>query len=332
MSFFKALVIDKSEQGQSVVLRDFDEEGLMEGDVTVRVAYSNLNYKDGLALTGMAPVVKRFPMIPGTDFAGVVETSDNPRFAPGDKVLLTGWGVGEKHLGALAEKARVKADWLIPLPEGLSMLDAMTIGSTGFTAMLCVMALERSGVKPEQGPAVVTGATGRISSVATMLLSGSGWTVHAVTGRAEDADYLKSLGAVEILARNDFITPGKPMNKERWIAAIDTAGSHILANILAHMRYGGVVASCGATAGMDLQASVAPIILRSLSLLGVDSVMCPIERRMKAWSRLAREVDVAKLAPLRLVIPLSAVIETAKDIAAKTNRGRVVVAVNPTQD
>ena len=327
MSHFKAVVIDKTEQGSSVALRDFDETGLMEGDVTVRVAYSSLNYKDGLALTGKAPVVRRFPMIPGIDFAGTVESSTNPDFKPGDAVLLNGWGTGETHLGAYAEKTRVKGDWLIRLPEGLSFKDAMAIGTAGYTAMLCLMALERYGVTPDRGPVIVTGAAGGVGSVAISLLASAGWTVLAVTGRPEEADYLKSLGASEILARAELSGPAKPLAKERWAAGVDTVGSTTLANVLSMTRYGGAVAACGLAGGMDLPASVAPFILRNVALLGVDSVMAPRILRQEAWSRLAKELDRSKLAALTTEVALSQVFEAGAAIVAGQVRGRTVVKV-----
>lgn len=327
MSHFKAVVIDKTEQGSSVALRDFDETGLMEGDVTVRVAYSSLNYKDGLALTGKAPVVRRFPMIPGIDFAGTVESSTNPDFKPGDAVLLNGWGTGETHLGAYAEKTRVKGDWLIRLPEGLSFKDAMAIGTAGYTAMLCLMALERYGVTPDRGPVIVTGAAGGVGSVAISLLASAGWTVLAVTGRPKEADYLKSLGASEILARAELSSPAKPLAKERWAAGVDTVGSTTLANVLSMTRYGGAVAACGLAGGMDLPASVAPFILRNVALLGVDSVMAPRILRQEAWSRLAKELDRSKLAALTTEVALSQVFEAGAAIVAGQVRGRTVVKV-----
>ena len=325
----RAIVVEKTEAGQAIALKTFDEADLMEGDVTVRVTHSTLNYKDGLALTGKAPVVRRFPMIPGIDFAGVVERSDAAAFKPGDKVLLNGWGTGETHLGAYAEKSRVKSDWLIPLPDGLSPAQAMAIGTAGYTAMLCVMALERYGLAPANGPAVVTGAAGGVGSVAISLLAGAGWHVIAATGREQEADYLKGLGAAEIIARQELAAPGRPLAKERWAAGVDCVGSTTLANLLSMTRYGGAVAACGLAGGMDLPTSVAPFILRGVSLLGVDSVMAPKARRLEAWQRLARDLDHAKLAAMTTTVPLDAVIAKGAEILEGKVRGRVVVEIAP---
>jgi len=327
MSAFKAMVIDKTDAGQNVGIREFNEADLMDGDVTVRVSHSTLNYKDGLALTGKAPVVRRFPMIPGVDLAGTVEASSNPDFKPGDAVVLNGWGLGETHLGAYAEKVRVKGDWLIPLPEGLSPQQAMAVGTAGYTAMLCLMALERHGLRPERGPAVVTGAVGGVGSVAVALLAKAGWHVIASTGRPEEADYLKSLGASEIIERSELTGPAKPLAKERWAAGVDTVGSTTLANVVAMTRYGGAVAACGLAGGMDLPGTVAPFILRNVSLLGVDSVMAPKALRIEAWSRIARELDHEKLAAMTSTIPLDGVMDAGKEIVAGRIRGRVVVEI-----
>ena len=324
---FKAIRIDKDAAGYRAALTQFDEADLMDGDVTVRVTHSTVNYKDGLAVTGKAPVVRRFPMIPGIDFAGVVEASSHAGWKPGDAVVLTGWGVGETHLGGYAARARVKGDWLVPLPAGLSAAQAMAIGTAGLTAMLCVLALERHGLTPAAGPAVVTGAAGGVGSVAVALLSKLGWQVAAVTGRAAEADYLKSLGAAEIIDRSELSAPGKPLGKERWAAGVDSVGSTTLANLLAQTRTGGAIAACGLAGGMDLPASVAPFILRGVALLGVDSVMCPAARRREAWSRLSRDLDPAKLAAMTTTIPLEGVIDTAAAILAGKVRGRVVVEV-----
>lgn len=327
MSAFKAMVIDKTDAGQNVGIREFDEADLMDGDVTVRVSHSTLNYKDGLALTGKAPVVRRFPMIPGVDLAGTVEASSNPEFKPGDAVVLNGWGLGETHLGAYAEKVRVKGDWLIPLPQGLTAQQAMAVGTAGYTAMLCLMALERHGVRPERGPAVVTGAVGGVGSVAVALLAKAGWHVIASTGRLEEADYLKSLGASEIIERSELTSPAKPLAKERWAAGVDTVGSTTLANVLAMTKYGGAVAACGLAGGMDLPSTVAPFILRNVSLLGVDSVMAPKALRIEAWNRIARELDHDKLAAMTSTIPLDGVMEAGKEIVAGRIKGRVVVEI-----
>jgi acrylyl-CoA reductase (NADPH) len=308
-------------------LKDFDEADLMDGDVTVRVSHSTLNYKDGLALTGKAPVVRRFPMIPGIDFAGTVEVSSHPDFKPGDAVVLNGWGTGETHLGAYGEKARVKGEWLVPLPQGLTAEQAMAVGTAGYTAMLSLLALEKHGLTPDRGPAIVTGAAGGVGSVATALLAAAGWHVIASTGRPQEADYLKGLGAAEIIDRAELSAPAKPLAKERWAAGIDSVGSQTLANLLAMTKYRGAVAACGLAGGMDLPTSVAPFILRGVSLLGIDSVMAPKPLRLKAWARLARDLDPAKLAAMTTVIPLDRVIEAGKDILAGKTRGRVVVAV-----
>ena len=327
MAKFKAIVIEKAEGGSKAALADFDEKDLMEGDVTVRVEYSTINYKDGLAITGKAPVVRRWPMIGGIDFAGTVEASTNAAWKPGDKVILNGYGLGETHLGGYTEKARVKGDWLVRLPEGLTTREAMAIGTAGYTAMLCVLALERYGIKPAQGSVIVTGASGGVGSVAIALLSKLGFTVTASTGRASEADYLKSLGASEIIDRAELSGPAKPLGKERWAAGIDSVGSHTLANVLSMTKYDGAVAACGLAQGMDLPASVAPFILRSVSLLGVDSVMCKMERRKEAWKRLASDLDPKKLGAMAVEMPLGKVIEAAPDILAGKVRGRIVVKI-----
>ncbi|GGH17546.1 alcohol dehydrogenase [Alsobacter metallidurans] len=327
MATFRAVVVDKGEQGYGCGFRDFDEADLMDGDVTVRVTHSTVNYKDGLAITGKAPVVRRFPMIPGIDFAGVVESSSHPDWKAGDEVVLDGWGTGETHLGAYAQKARVKGDWLIPRPAGLSPAECMAIGTAGYTAALAVIALEKHGLTPDKGPAVVTGAAGGVGSVAIALLSKLGWRVIASTGRPEEADYLKGLGAAEIIDRNELSAPGKPLAKERWAAGVDSVGSTTLANLLAQTRYNGAIAACGLAGGMDLPSSVAPFILRGVALLGVDSVMAAKERRLEAWSRLDRDLDRAKLASLTTTIPFDKVIETGKAILDGTVRGRVVVEI-----
>jgi acrylyl-CoA reductase (NADPH) len=327
MATFKAIRIDKAEKGTSVALTQFDEAELMEGDVTVRVEWSTLNYKDGLAVTGKAPVVRRFPMIAGVDFAGTVEVSSHPQWKAGDKVICNGWGLGETHLGAYAEKARVKGDWLVRLPEGMSTREAMAIGTAGYTAMLSVLALEKNGLTAKQGPIVVTGAAGGVGSVATAILSKLGYHVIASTGRMAEADYLKGLGAVEVIDRADLSGPAKPLAKERWAAGIDSVGSTTLANVLSMTKYGGAVAACGLAAGMDLPTSVAPFILRGVCLLGIDSVMCPIERRQTAWSRLASDLDRGKLAEITHEIGLEEVIGAGARILAGQVRGRIVVKI-----
>jgi len=327
MATFKAIVIEKTEAGQKVGLADFDESGLMEGDVTVRVDNSTLNYKDGLAVTGKAPVVRRFPMIPGIDFAGTVENSTHPDWKPGDQVILNGWGCGETHLGAYGEKARVKGSWLVRLPAGMSARDAMAIGTAGYTAMLAVVALERHGLTPASGPVVVTGAAGGVGSVAIAILSRSGFQVTAATGRPEEADYLKKLGATEIIERRELAGPAKPLAKERFAGGVDTVGSTTLANVLSMIRYGGAVAACGLAGGMDLPTSVAPFILRGVSLIGIDSVMRPMADRQVAWQRLAGELDRGKLADMTTEIALPEVIEAGRNIVEGRVRGRIVVKI-----
>lgn len=327
MATFKAIRVDKADKGTIAQLTQFDEAELMEGDVTVRVEWSTLNYKDGLALTGKAPVVRRFPMIAGIDFAGTVEASSHPQWKAGDKVVCTGWGMGETHLGAYAEKARVKGDWLVALPQGLSARDAMAIGTAGFTAMLAVLALEKHGLSPKSGPVVVTGAAGGVGSVAIAVLSKLGYHVIASTGRAAEADYLKQLGAAEIIDRNELSGPAKPLAKERWAGGVDSVGSATLANLLSMTKYGGAIAACGLAAGMDLPSSVAPFILRGVCLLGIDSVMCPIEPRKAAWQRLATDLDPTKLAEITKEISLSEVSDWGARILAGQVRGRVVVKI-----
>ena len=327
MAKFKAIVIEKAEKGQTVSLTEFDEAGFMDGDVTVRVGWSTINYKDGLAVTGKAPVVRRFPMIPGIDFAGEVEASSNPDWKPGDKVILNGWGTGETHLGAYGQRSRVKGQWLVRLPAGLSERDAMAIGTAGYTAMLAVMALERHGLKPASGPVLVTGAAGGVGSVAVALLAKLGFAVIASTGRPKEADYLKSLGASEIIPRPELTVPPKPLAKERWAGAVDSVGSTTLANALSMTRYGGTVAACGLAGGMDLPGSVAPFILRGVSLLGIDSVQCPLPQRIEAWRRLASDLDRGKLAQMTREIGLDEVIPAAGTLLEGRVRGRIVVKI-----
>lgn len=327
MATFQAMVIEKADGGTKAALTTFDEANLMDGDVTVRVEYSTVNYKDGLAITGKAPVVRRFPMIAGIDFAGTVEASSHPAWKAGDKVVLNGWGLGETHLGAYAEKARVKGDWLVPLPASMSARDAMAIGTAGYTAMLAVMALDRHGLTPDMGPIAVTGAAGGVGSVAVALLAKRGFTVHAVTGRPQEADYLKELGAAEIVPRAELSGPVKPLAKERWAGGIDSVGSTTLANLLSMTRYGGAVAACGLAGGMDLPSSVAPFILRGVCLYGIDSVMCPLERRKEAWKRLETDLDRQKLATMTREIGLSELPEAAAAILKGEVRGRIVVKI-----
>jgi acrylyl-CoA reductase (NADPH) len=327
MATFKAIVIDKADSGQTVRLTDFDEKDLMDGDVTVHVECSTVNYKDGLAITGKAPVVRRFPMIAGVDFAGTVQSSDHPKWKAGDQVILNGWGLGETHLGAYAETARVKGDWLIRRPAGISARDAMVIGTAGYTAMLAVMALERSGINPSRGPVIVTGAAGGVGSVAVALLAKLGYPVAASTGRPEEAAYLKDLGASEIVNRNELAGPARPLAKERWAGGIDAVGSTTLANVLSMTRYGGAVAACGLAGGMDLPTSVAPFILRGVSLIGIDSVMCPLPQREAAWRRLESDLDRNKIAAMANEIGLDDVIDAGRRIVEGKVRGRIVVKI-----
>lgn len=329
MATFKAWVVEKGEDGrfQNLAFKDFDEAGLMDGDVSVRVTHSGLNYKDGLAMTGRMPVVRRWPMIPGIDFTGTVESSDHPGFKPGDTVVHTGWGVGETHLGGYAERARVKGDWLVPLPDGLSPEQAMAIGTAGYTAMLSVIALEHHGLTPEAGPAVVTGASGGVGSVAVALLKKRGWHVIAATGREGEADYLKGLGADEILDRAELSGEPKPLAKERWAAGIDAVGSKTLANLLAMTKGGGAIAACGNAGGMDLPSSVAPFILRGVALIGINSVTTPQKPRREAWARLARDLDLDRLKAMTTTVPLKEVGDLAERILAGQTRGRTVVSV-----
>jgi acrylyl-CoA reductase (NADPH) len=327
MATFKAIRIDKADKGTTAALTQFDEADLMDGDVTVRVEWSTLNYKDGLAVTGKAPVVRRFPMIAGIDFAGTVEQSSHPQWRAGDKVVCTGWGMGETHLGAYAEKARVKGDWLVPLPDGMSARDAMAIGTAGFTAMLAVMALEKQGLSPANGPMVVTGAAGGVGSVAIALLSKLGYHVIASTGRVSETAYLKGLGAAEVIDRNELTGSAKPLAKERWAGGVDSVGSTTLANLLSMTKYGGAIAACGLAAGMDLPTSVAPFILRGVCLLGIDSVMCPLTPRKAAWQRLARDLDPKKLSEITHEIGLDQVVGMGAQILAGQIRGRIVVKI-----
>lgn len=330
MERFRAILVTRDEatkQQRAAELVELGLDDLMEGDVTVAVSHSTINYKDGLAVTGKAPVVRRFPMIPGIDFAGTIVTSACSSFQSGDPVILNGWGVGETHMGGYAGRARVRKEWLLARPEGLGAAETMAIGTAGYTAMLAVLALERTGLTPASGPVVVTGAAGGVGSVAIALLAGLGFTVIASTGRPEEADYLKGLGATDVIDRAELSQPARPLGKERWAGGIDSVGSHTLANVLASTRYGGAVAACGLAGGMDLPSSVAPFILRGVSLLGIDSVMAPVTRRREAWDRLATDLDRDKLAAMTTTLPLEAVIATAPDILAGKVRGRIVVEV-----
>ena len=323
---FKALLLTKTPEGATeAALADLDEAQLPEGEVLVNVAYSTLNYKDALAITGKSPVVRKFPMVPGIDFAGTVAQSSDARFKPGDAVLLNGWGVGESHWGGLAQKARVKADWLLPIPQGLNARQTMAIGTAGYTAMLCVMALQDRGVTPAAGPVLVTGANGGVGSIAIVLLARLGFEVHASTGRLAEADHLKQLGATELLDRSTLSAPGKPLQKERWAAAVDSVGSHTLANVCASLKYGGTVAACGLAQGMDLPTSVAPFILRAITLAGVDSVYAPKARRLLAWQRLAGELPADLLEGNTQTVGLGDVTALAPRLLAGQVRGRVRV-------
>ena len=325
---FKAILIEKPEAAQTVRLAEVDDAQLPEAAVTVRVEYSTINYKDGLAITGKSPVVRKFPMVPGIDLAGIVESSASSEWRQGERVLLNGWGVGETHWGGLAQRARLKSEWLQRVPERFTTRQAMAIGTAGYTASLCVEALVRQGLTPDRGEVLVTGASGGVGSIAIALLSHARFKVIASTGKASEADYLKGLGAAEVIDRNELSQPGKPLQKERWAAVVDSVGSHTLANACAQTKYRGVVAACGLAQGMDFPASVAPFILRGVSLLGIDSVMAPRELRQPAWERLARDLDSAALDRVSTVIGLSDAIGAAQQIVAGKVRGRLVVDVN----
>jgi acrylyl-CoA reductase (NADPH) len=324
----RAIVISKDEGGQQVEVTDVNEGDLPGGDVTVRIDYSSLNYKDSLAITGSSPVVRSFPMIPGIDLAGTVESSEHTAFGEGDRVVLNGWGIGETRWGGLATRARVDGDWLVPLPNAFTTRQAMAIGTAGYTAMLCVLALEDHGLAPGAGEVLVTGAAGGVGSVAVSVLAGLGYSVTASTGRPEEGDYLRALGAVEIIDRKELSEPGRPLAKERWVGAVDVAGSHTLANVCASMAYGGTVAACGLAQGFDLPGTVAPFILRGVTLAGIDSVHCPTPRRLVAWRRLATDLDVGHIELMAREISLEEAIPTARDQLTGDTRGRIVVDVN----
>lgn len=324
---FQALMVEKTDDGQKTSFKDISTDDLMEGDVEVAVSHSTVNYKDGLALTGKAPVVRVWPMIPGIDFAGTVESSSHSGFKQGDEVILNGFGVGETHFGGYAKKARVKGDWLVKKPSSLSAAQTMAIGTAGYTAMLSVIALEKAGVAPSDGPIVVTGASGGVGSVSIALLAKLGYEVIASTGRTQEESYLKSLGAKEIMDRAEISGDPRPLGKERWAGGVDSVGSKTLANVLASTKYGGAVAACGLAQGMDLPASVAPFILRGVSLLGIDSVMAPLAKRQEAWDRLAVDLDLAKLGAMTSTISLADVPQAAEQIMAGQVRGRIVVEV-----
>ncbi|MGX9462537.1 acrylyl-CoA reductase (NADPH) [Shewanella sp. A14] len=325
---FNGMLIEKDEQGYRTTVKNIDETVLPEGDVTVKVLYSTLNYKDALAITGKAPVVRTFPMVPGIDLVGIVEHSESDKFAAGDTVLLNGYGVGETHCGGLATKARLKSEWLISLPNAFSPQQAMAIGTAGYTAMLCVMALEKNGVTPDKGEVLVTGANGGVGSFAIAILAKLGYHVVASTGRMDESDYLKKLGAKDIIDRATLSEPGRPLAKERWAGAVDSVGSHTLANVCASTQYGGTVAACGLAQGMDFPASVAPFILRCVTLAGVDSVMRPLRDRIEAWQRLGEILDVSVFNDIVHEISLTEAIDVASDLLAGKVRGRVVVDVN----
>lgn len=329
---FRALFLEKTQDQFSASVRNLSDDDLQsharDGDVLVRIAHSTINYKDGLAIANRSPVVRKWPMVPGIDGAGVVESSAHAGFKPGDRVVLNGWGVGETHWGCLGGKANLKGDWLVPLPATLSTRQAMAIGTAGYTAMLCVMALEGQGLKPSDGDVLVTGAAGGVGSVAVALLSSLGYRVVASTGRAHEAAYLQQLGASEIIDRQGLSAPGKPLQKERWAGVVDAVGSHTLANACAQSKYRGVVAACGLAQGMDFPASVAPFILRGVRLIGVDSVMCPMPERRTAWQRLARDLDLAKLDAMTREISLEEALQAAPQILDGQIRGRLVVDVN----
>jgi acrylyl-CoA reductase (NADPH) len=325
---FKAIVIDKQDGTQSVGIRELEDALLPDVPVTVRIEYSTLNYKDGLAITGKSPVVRKFPMVPGIDLAGTVESSTSDAWRPGDRVLLNGWGVGEGHWGGLSQKARAKAEWLHRVPDGFTTHQAMAIGTAGYTASLCVDALVQHGLTPDRGEVLVTGASGGVGSIAIALLRAAGFTITASTGKMGEAEYLRSLGATQVIDRNELSQPGKPLQKERWAGVVDSVGSHTLANACAQTMYRGLVAACGLAQGMDFPATVAPFILRGISLLGIDSVMAPKAPRQLAWDRLARDLDVSALDRICKTVGLAGAMDAAHDIVAGTIRGRVIVDVN----
>lgn len=326
---FKGILIEKKEDCYNAALTDIDETLLPEGDVTIDVEFSSLNYKDALAITGKSPVVRHFPMIPGIDLVGIVSNSSHPDYTVGRHVVLNGWGVGEVHWGGLAQKAKLQGDWLVPLPAAFEPKQAMAIGTAGYTAMLCILALERNGITPDKGDILVTGAAGGVGSVAVAVLSKLGYNVIALSGRVEEeTTYLKSLGASEIIPRSELSEPGKPLGKERWAGVVDVVGSNVLANACANTKYGGVVTACGLAGGMDFPATVAPFILRGVSLIGIDSVMCPKELRIHAWQRLEKDLDISKLEDIAVEIGLSEVIGAADDLMSGRIRGRRIVDVN----
>jgi acrylyl-CoA reductase (NADPH) len=326
---FKGILITKNEDSYKAVLTDIDESSLPEGDVTVDVQFSSINYKDALAITGNSPVVRSFPMVPGIDLVGTVTESSHSDYTIGSKVILNGWGVGEVHWGGLAQKARLNGDWLVPLPVSFKPQQAMAIGTAGYTAMLCILALERNGITPDMGEILVTGAAGGVGSVAVAILSKLGYKVTALSGRVtEESDFLTELGASEIIPRSELSEPGRPLGKERWAGVVDVVGSHVLANACASTKYGGVVTACGLAGGMEFPATVAPFILRGVSLIGIDSVMCPREKRLEAWQRLEQDLDLSRLGGIAIEIGLTEVIDVADALLAGRIRGRRVVDVN----
>ncbi|VTU46557.1 Acrylyl-CoA reductase AcuI (plasmid) [Variovorax sp. SRS16] len=324
---FKAILLERDAERFDASVCEVDDSALPDFDVTLRVDYSSLNYKDALAIANRGPVVRKWPMVPGIDGAGVVEHSTHAEFSAGDRVILNGWGAGEQHWGCLAERARLQGEWLVPLPERLDARTAMALGTAGYTAMLCVQALERQRVRPDDGEILVTGAAGGVGSVAISLLAGRGFRVVASTGRAAEADYLKRIGAAEVIDRAQLSAPGKPLGKERWAGVVDSVGSHTLVNACATTKYGGVVTACGLAQGMDLPGTVAPFILRGVSLIGIDSVMAPRADRLNAWQRLSQELDHERLAAITHEIPLAATLDAAAALLAGGVRGRTVVNV-----
>ncbi|KAA1172348.1 oxidoreductase [Marinobacter salinexigens] len=325
---FRGVLIQKDETGLHAAVREIEDHQLPDGDVTVRVSHSTINYKDALAITGRGRVVKNFPMIPGIDLAGIVESSSHPNWREGDRVLLNGWGVGESHWGGLAQKARVNGDWLIPLPEAFTPQQSMAIGTAGYTAMLCVLALEKHGVKPEDGEILVTGAAGGVGSFAVAILAKLGYSVVGATGSNSNSGYLKQLGAMEVLPRTELSTPNKPLQKARWAGVVDVAGSHLLANACASTKYGGVVTACGLAAGMDFPSTVAPFILRGVTLAGIDSVQCPVPARIAAWQRLSTDLDLSKLGDIGQEIGLFEAVPAATQLLNGQVRGRLIINVN----
>lgn len=325
---FKGILIEKNEQDYSASVKELDDSVLMDGDTVIKVSHSTINYKDALAITGKSPVVRKFPMIPGIDLVGTVESCESGKFSAGDQVLLNGFGVGEVHCGGLAQKAKLQSDWLIPLPSNLSAEQAMAVGTAGYTAMLCVIALEKHGVKPDSGEILVTGANGGVGSYAIAILAKLGYTVVASTGRVEESDYLKTLGASEVIDRNTLSEPGRPLAKERWAGVVDSVGSHTLVNACASTKYGGIVAACGLAQGMDLPGTVAPFILRGVTLAGIDSVMRPTADRIEAWQRLADVLEADMFKDVAKQIDLSQVVETANELLAGRVQGRVVVKLD----